>query len=103
MRLQHITSLDPFASPSIDPNVLNRNYGGCPALSVAKYNINKYFKDIKAFVQAMHLRKKITEQEPLASLIASSIVPPPSVETDEQLETLLAFVPPLVNSLTCCA
>jgi hypothetical protein len=83
---QHIASSDPLANPAIDPKFLRREYGRCRGSNeVNCANHFRRFTDLQALKHIVRFIQKITKTGPLASQISGGVVPPPDVDTDEQL------------------
>ncbi|CAE6497422.1 unnamed protein product [Rhizoctonia solani] len=61
----HVNSSDPLASPQINPNYLSKSI------------------DQETFVQALKFGLKISQTEPLSSLVVARQDPPPEVSSDE--------------------
>ncbi|KDQ23219.1 hypothetical protein PLEOSDRAFT_162754 [Pleurotus ostreatus PC15] len=65
----HITSSDPLAKPEIDHKYLSRDY------------------DLQALLQLVRFVQKIVKTGALGKIVTGSALPPPDVQTDEQLAT----------------
>ncbi|KAF8551708.1 alcohol oxidase [Imleria badia] len=64
----HISSADSLAPPNIDPNYLNNSY------------------DTKILTKATQFARKLSETEPLKSIIVAPSTPGPEVQTEAQFE-----------------
>lgn len=85
--VQHITSSDPLAAPKIDPKFLSRDYGGYIIYTAREAKTLMIWSviDLQALMHVIRFTQKIAKTGPLASQVSGGFVPPPDIETDEQL------------------